>query len=738
MVDNADLEVRLSRLTLSVAKVLMVLLIGVACWGWVLTGIARAGGYDVFACDASHGGGASSSWALSSDPGLTAYGACPASNNDQGLIARSSWDNGSSGWLQGAYGIFDAPPGTTVESFHGWVYLQRPSCDWSVGIWASNYDLVGTGVYHLPPGYCSTNAVAWTYRDLAINAGRVRFEARCGASSCARGQTYSGGPGTAEVRVKDVRVHVRDDQAPSLTNPRGSLWADGWVGGSQAITFDAGDGAGIRETAIRIDGVDVRRNVKPCDYQQRVPCPSVGFSTTVETAAVKPDGRHRLTLEAVDAGGNVTPLERDVLIDNTPPAPPQGVHVVGGDGWRSKNGFEIAWSNPSETGVAPVAGAAYEICPIAGGSCTRGQRSGAGVSTLEGIQVPAAGEYDMRVWLRDAAGNQDARTAAAPVRLRFDDAAPDLAFEAPDPADPTLLSVRVDDDASGIGNAGVEIKPRRSDVWRPLATQVAQSRLTARIDDEALRDGLYDLRARAVDLAENERSTVKRTDGRPAELRLPVRLKTRLRVGLRRQGHARIRFRSRSRVPFGRALRLSGRLLTRDGNPIQDADVLVFSKARSAGAPARLVATLKTSRRGGFSFRAAKGVSRTITFRYGGTPNVRSTTRRYAVLVRARSSVTSGRRTFVNGETMRLRGRLSGGSIPAEGKLVELQVMLRGRWRTFATTRASQRGRWQYDYRFDGTRGLQTYLFRVRVPREATYPYETGVSRVVRVRVRGL
>jgi hypothetical protein len=151
-----------------------------------------------------------------------------------------------------------------------------------------------------------------------------------------------------------------------------------------------------------------------------------------------------------------------------------------------------------------------------------------------------------------------------------------------------------------------------------------------------------------------------------------------------------------------------------------------------------LTATLKTNRRGGFSYRAPKGVSRTIRFRYEGTGTIRSATRDVALLVRARTTLRPSRRFFVNGETMRLRGRLRGRGIPPEGKLVELQVLLRGRWRTFATTRAALDGRWYYDYRFDGTRGSQTYRFRARVPREATYPYETGGSRVLRVRVRGL
>ena len=47
-------------------------------------------------------------------------------------------------------------------------------------------------------------------------------------------------------------------------------------------------------------------------------------------------------------------------------------------------------------------------------------------------------------------------------------------------------------------------------------------------------------------------------------------------------------------------------------------------------------------------------------------------------------------------------------------------------------------GSWSYDYRFDGTRGRQTYRFRAKVPPETGYPFATGRSRVVRVRVTGV
>lgn len=696
---------------------------------------ARAGVYDVFACSTAHGGG-SASFASFAEWGLAAYHSC---HGGEGMVARTNWDNGSSGFLQGAYQIFDAPPGTIVESIHGNVQFERTECSWSVGVIASDYDLGGHNVWGVRANEsCGVYGWDWTWRDLPINAPRVRLEARCGAGSCYRGEHRGELPEHAATRMKDVRVRIRDDSPPTIANARGPLWSDSWVRASQDVAFDASDGAGIREAIVRVDGAALKTSQKFCDYTQRTPCPQEGFSGAIETALVKSDGKHRLTLEAVDTAGNPSILERDVFIDNTPPGQPQELALAGGETWRAENNFDLTWRNPVEKGVAPVAGAEYELCPADGGRCTRGQRSGNELSSINDLKLPSPGDYVLTLWLRDAAGNHDSRTAAPPLRLRFDDFAPDVAFEPIDPGDPTLLEVRATDRGSGIAQAQVEIKPRQSDVWRPLPTDIQEDRLTARLDDERLKDGIYDLRARAVDHAANERTSETRTDGERAHVRMPMRLKTRLRIGLRLRGGRRVRYRSRARVGYGRAAWFRGRLLTRDRNPIQDAEVLVFSQARRAGAPMRLVATVKTSRRGGFAYRAPRGVSRTIRFRYGGTGTIRSATREIGLLVRARTTIRPSRRLFVNGETMRLRGRLRGHSIPPEGKLVELQVLLRGRWRTFATTRAGQDRRWYYDYRFDGTRGRQTYRFRARVPREATYPYETGGSRVVRVRVRGL
>lgn len=175
-----------------------------------------------------------------------------------------------------------------------------------------------------------------------------------------------------------------------------------------------------------------------------------------------------------------------------------------------------------------------------------------------------------------------------------------------------------------------------------------------------------------------------------------------------------------------------------DGNPIAGTEVLVFSRERLPGAPWVAVSALKTTARGFFAYKSPAGPSRTIRFRFGGTATVRPSVRRILILVPAKSTIHADRRNVLNGEYVHLRGRVLGGAMPPGGKLLELQVLLRGHWQTFATRRTNRGGRWRFEYRFNGTHGQQTYRLRVHVPAESAYPYATGRSRGVSVHVRGL
>jgi hypothetical protein len=174
-------------------------------------------------------------------------------------------------------------------------------------------------------------------------------------------------------------------------------------------------------------------------------------------------------------------------------------------------------------------------------------------------------------------------------------------------------------------------------------------------------------------------------------------------------------------------------------NPLADVDVEVWERVNLPFASWRQVSVVRTSRTGRFRFKALRGPSRTLKFRYPGTATIRSRSAEVQLGIRATTSFRVDRTRVVNGEEVRFQGRLRGRQTGTSGKLLYLQVFTRGRWATFATPRANRlSGRWSEPYRFSATRGLVRYRFRVLIPREASFPYETGRSRSISVSVRGL
>src|SRR4029079_12945154 len=156
---------------------------------------------------------------------------------------------------------------------------------------------------------------------------------------------------------------------------------------------------------------------------------------------------------------------------------------------------------------------------------------------LPGVLAPAPGDYRLFVWLEDAAGNPRESNAAISVPIRFDPEPPDLAFLAPDPADPLRVVVNALDRHSGMADGEIEMRETGTATWHGLPTKLEGSQLVAYVDDERFRRGAYEFRARGADHAGIEASTGKRTDGSAAMLRLPARVDTRLVVGVpRRRG----------------------------------------------------------------------------------------------------------------------------------------------------------------------------------------------------------
>jgi hypothetical protein len=175
-----------------------------------------------------------------------------------------------------------------------------------------------------------------------------------------------------------------------------------------------------------------------------------------------------------------------------------------------------------------------------------------------------------------------------------------------------------------------------------------------------------------------------------------------------------------------------------EGSPLS-AGVEVWRQVKIDGAPWERVGRLQPSKTGDVRFVVPRGPARLYRFRYPGSPTVKGATALVDARVRASSTFEPSRRDVVNGEYVTFRGRLKGGMIPTGGKLVELQVFTRRRWRTFAQPRASATtGRWAFQYRFEAVSGRARFRFRARIRREAGYPFHIGTSREVAVTVRGL
>jgi hypothetical protein len=179
---------------------------------------------------------------------------------------------------------------------------------------------------------------------------------------------------------------------------------------------------------------------------------------------------------------------------------------------------------------------------------------------------------------------------------------------------------------------------------------------------------------------------------------------------------------------------ITGRLRSQSGAARGGVPVRILTLS-SGASEWRQVAMPVTRRDGLFRARLPRGTSRRVRVTYCGQDGGHYRDLR----LRAKPSVglKSNRRGVRNGRSVVFSGRVRSKPIPRGGKLVELQAFFRGRWRTFQTLHTRRQGTFRFRYWFGGTRGTVRYRFRAVAPREGGYPYTTGSSRRVTVRVSG-
>jgi hypothetical protein len=638
-----------------------------------------------------------------------------------------------------------APEGTQFSRFTWSGQARRHDCRYALQLWADRPDGSSVAIKNVKanrgcPNQGKTQAAGWPRPETYDIAGATKVVQRvlCVGSDKT---PYCSARNLNYIRTFTAAATVVDTSPPGVTITQDNAFTRGeWVGGTQQVNYGALDNVGVRAARAIVGGTPAANAPRACNYALRVPCVNGPGSLTVDTASLS-EGSQLMALQAEDAAGNVGgSLPVSVRIDNT--APGAVTIALEGVAWSNRDDFNVAWTNPDEGDRAPIAATRYRLCPMGRADCITDRRP-AEVDHLSNLTVPSPGEWQLRVWREDAAGNHEPANASVPVTMRYDPEPPDLGFEETSASDPTLISVLVTDKISGLASGQIELSAEGTGTWTSLPTRQEGSRLIARVDDAALPPGPYLLRATARDRAANQNSTQTRLDGRPMTLHLPLRTPTLVHAGVvSHRGKPRTRGRrkrwflkQRARVSLGHEVRFAGVVKTRDGRPLVDAEVHVLS--RTTNSPEHELASLRTDSRGRFTYVSKANATAVLRLVYQGSDTALPSQREVTLLVPGSSTVHARPRHVLNGRTVSFAGRVRSLPIPTGGKLVELQVVLSGRWQTFRTVRTDRSGAWHIRYRFRRSCGVLTYQFRARLPAEAGYPFESGYTRAVRVRVRG-
>lgn len=364
---------------------------------------------------------------------MSAYTACPTDGTGHvvGAAALAGIDRGTVPVFANAMQTFLAPAGTTIARAHVNAEGRTWNGDWSSLLQVSNdrfeRDFRNLAGCSGNPG--SANGCVSASPHLEQNyetpgATGLRTVVSCGNfAGCSTFSTDFWPFTRSYYFVREFDVTLKDESLPTVTSPGGALASQRWLHGTHSLTFDAHDNTGIRRMRFWAEGLGhIADDIRDCDYTFAVPCSNVPTGEYWLDTARLPDGVHHVAAEAFDATGfNLNRLEQTIFVDNHAPGEPGSPRVLGGEGWHTTNDFTIRWDNPPS--AAPIDRATYEVCSADGSGCFRDSQAGNDVKQLAGIRVPRPGDYTIRVWLSDQAGNvSDARTA--PLHLKFDNVPP--------------------------------------------------------------------------------------------------------------------------------------------------------------------------------------------------------------------------------------------------------------------------------------------------------------------------
>lgn len=257
------------------------------------------------------------------------------------------------------------------------------------------------------------------------------------------------------------------------------------------------------------------------------------------------------------------------------------------------------------------------------------------------------------------------------------------------------------------------------------------------VDTSSVPDGDHPLTLRIIDAASN-RAVVQggivpvRNQGPPTAGPTPTSSSSAPAVRFTNSDSSVMR--SSRRVRYGKQLKLRSVLRDANGRPMPNTRVDVLLRRVVGETEFQLARQVTTDSEGVLRYTVTKGPSRLVRFAYRAASErgSYSSTHDIRVAVTAAATLRLDRTRLRNGQRLRFSGALRGVKMR---KVVEIQVIDRGGWKTIGSTRTRSSGRFSWSYRFRRTFSPTTYSFRIRVRTERGFPYATGYSPKRSVRV---
>lgn len=733
----------LSRPVTVLVLVISMALILAAVFGLLRVTIADAARYTVSECG----------WYVGHDAGWadTSASKFMRSTYCQPPTSSSAWDgvhltsetkqgSNSVGGTKFARWRWTAAPGTAIVNVHGhrWQVVRDGFEHRLGGVTSSGF----TPFLKLATTDTAKRDFRQTFSPFATAFESRLLCARVSDKRCATDRSSLAG-------VRALTFTVDDPHSPSAS-ASGALTASGWMRGTRSLSFSNRDtGSGLRFAETAVDGTVRVRTEHTCSKVsvggqlrggRMQPCATAATGSHSLATTSLSDGPHRLLHCAIDFAGSYGCIpERTILTDNTPPAAPRELAVAGGDSWRRTNDFSLTWTVPGQGVASPVVASRLRITGPDG--FDSGPRPGSSTSGATGLAVPRPGEFPVRVWLIDAAGNER-EDSNARVTLRFDDVPPTAYFLEPPDSRPERVRVPVNDAHSGVASGQVSIRPEAGGEWQDLPTVLADEadgqQLAARFPSEELEPGSWIIRARVLDRAGNETVTTSRGNGSKVTIRNPLKIEsviTARLVGPRGRGSA-------LRVGYRQRAHLSGQLTGRGRGALGGQTLKVTEtpwKGSRQGVRSHDVATRPD---GSFRIDLRRGTSRHVSVAFPGTDRfTRASAGPFELKVRGGVSLRARPARLRTGKRVRFRGRVGADHArrPVRGSLVAIQYLERrtGKWRPVLVTRTDRVGRFRAGYRFRYITGTARIRLRAVLLPSPGFPYAPAASKKVVIRVRG-